>query len=126
MTLLLALFACHRAGDTPTVPTNSGSYTLEWTTAPAPLPLDQLFEVDTVLRDAKTGAPVEDGTVTVDARMPQHGHGMTTKPEAAPGPHPGGHYVMKGMKFHMPGEWTLTFDVTGPAGPDHADVKVTL
>lgn len=90
--------------------------------------MGELFEVEAVLTDAKTGAPIEDATVRIDARMPQHGHGMATRPEDDPGTcdaagcrHPGGRYVTRGMKFHMPGDWALTFDVDGPAGPDRLE-----
>lgn len=128
--LILLLAAC---GAAPDRTTEAGRYTVEWTSSPSPLPLNTLFEIHTTVRDAKTGAPVEDATVTVDATMPQHGHGMVTKPEADPGVcepapcrHPGGAYIMRGMKFHMPGEWTLHFEVKGPAGDDHRDEVVTL
>lgn len=115
--------------------TKGGLYTVAWTTVPAPIPMGGLFELHTTLRDAKTGALVEDATVRVDARMPQHGHGMATKPEDDPGAcsgeppvcrHPDGVYVTRGMKFHMPGEWTLSFVVDGPAGPDRLDAVEKL
>ena len=45
----------------------------------------------------------------VDARMPEHRHGMNYRPTiAAMGP---GRYVARGMLFHMPGRWELVFDV---------------
>lgn len=51
----------------------------------------------------------EPDAVTVDARMPKHGHGMNYRPTvAALG---GGHYRAEGLMFHMPGEWELTFSV---------------
>jgi hypothetical protein len=101
--------------------TANGLYHLAWETKPAPIPMGQLFEIDTTLTDAKTGKPIEDAVVRVDARMPQHGHGMATKPEDVGGPHPSGVYVTRGMKFHMPGDWTITFTVDGPAGSDRLE-----
>ena len=130
MALLIGLLACTATPD-PT--TAAGLYTIEWTTSPAPLPLNALFEVHSTVRDAKSGEPVEDAVVTVDATMPEHGHGMVTRPEADPGVceplpcrHPGGAYVMRGMKFHMPGDWSLHVEVKGPAGEDHLDAVVKL
>lgn len=127
MALLSLLLAC---GEAPGARTEGGLYLIEWTTSPAPLPLNELFELRATVRDAKTGQPVEDATVDVDALMPQHGHGMTTKPEAVcaldPCRHPGGAYVTRGMKLHMPGEWTLHFNVHGPAGEDHLDQVVAI
>lgn len=110
--------------------TAAGRYRLKWRPSPDPIPLSALFEVETTVVDAVTGAPVEVGAVRVDARMPEHGHGMATRPEADSGDcdaagvcrHPGGVYRTRGMKFHMPGEWVLSFDVEGPAGPDRLEV----
>jgi hypothetical protein len=94
--------------------------------------MGELFSVSTTLMDAE-GKPLEQGSVSVDARMPQHGHGMTTRPVADPGrcegtvcSHPEGIYRMDGMKFHMQGEWTVVFTVEGPAGPDQAEARYRL
>ncbi len=154
------------------VTTARGTYTVEWMPSPAPVPLNALFEVRSIVRDARTGAPVELGALVVDARMPSHGHGMVTKPvtdgnectaatapnnvaaaQAPAGslspseggeaevtgvgptlpalpatacPHPGGVYVTRGMKFHMPGSWTLTFDVDGASGAERAEAVLEL
>lgn len=120
------------------VRTAGGRYTLTWATDASPLPFNALFSVRSVLRD-RSGAPVTNGSVVVDASMPQHGHGMSTHPIANPGvclptpqngplacTHPDGVYVSDGMKFHMAGEWVLHFDVAGPLGDDTADVHYTL
>ena len=118
-------------------------YRLTWSTDVSPIPFNALFAVRTVLRD-RSGAPIPDGSVVVDASMPQHGHGMPTRPIARPGvcspklepgaaasstldcTHPDGVYVSEGMKFHMAGEWVLHFVVSGPLGPDTADAHYTL
>lgn len=112
--------------------TKNKKYRLRWRTS-KPVVTGDLFSVETVLTGAD-GAPVTGGRVQVDARMPQHGHGMATKPEADPGvcatpdtcTHPEGRYRMDGMKFHMPGEWTVTFEVDGPAGSDRAEAVYRL
>ncbi|MDP2304506.1 MAG: FixH family protein [Pseudomonadota bacterium] len=152
MSVLLALLACAgpEAPATPPapsasthaevaplatapLPTSKGLYRISWLTEPAPPPLSALFEIEATLTDA-AGAPVTDAKVRIDARMPQHGHGMATKPEDDPGvcdasgacSHPDGRYRTRGMKFHMPGEWTLRFDVEGPGGTDHLEVPLRL
>jgi hypothetical protein len=128
MVLLLAL-AC----GGPTVPsawndpkpTQLERYEVALAVTPDPPPLGELFSVDATVRFLD-GQPLEDGTVKLDARMPQHGHGMQTDPVADPGvcdangkcKHPGGHYHVDGFKFHMAGDWTITVDVNGPEGPD--------
>lgn len=123
------------AAGSPAAPlaTEAGHYRLTWRAIPEPIPLSELFEVETVLTLAD-GTPVEVGSVRVDAEMPQHGHGMATRPEADPGEcdaagacrHPGGVYRTRGMKFHMPGAWVVVFEVDGPKGPDRLKVEKTL
>ena len=95
-------------------------YRVRYETEPSPLPLGRLFTVRTTVTDAVTGVPVTGGTVAVNARMPDHGHGMETAPESAPGDPAAGEYVTRGMKFHMPGSWTLTVDVGGDR-PDRVE-----
>ncbi|MES2639699.1 MAG: FixH family protein [Myxococcota bacterium] len=121
------------ATDTAPLVTARKLYRVTWRTEPTPPPLSTLFEIEATLTDA-AGTPVPDATVRIDARMPQHGHGMATKPEDDPGvcdtsgvcTHADGVYRTRGMKFHMPGEWTLRFDVEGPAGTDHLEVPLRL
>lgn len=102
--------------------TERGLYAITYVTRPSPVPLGGLFEIEATLTSAATGAPITDAAVSIDARMPQHGHGMPTRPEDDPGPHAGGVYVTRGMKFHMQGDWVVAFDVIGPAGPDRLEV----
>ncbi len=153
MLLLWALLACDVPTSAPAEPaapvapgvagaapvaTAAGRYRVAWSADPAPIPFNTLFAIRTVLTDP-SGAPVPDGVVLVDATMPQHGHGMPTHPVPDPGScpagvvgpadgcvHPGGVYRTEGMKFHMPGEWVLHFQVDGPAGPDALDVHYAL
>lgn len=68
-----------------------------------------------------SGAALPDGTtVTVDATMPDHRHGMMTQPvTAAVGP---GQWRADGLKLHMQGHWVFAVDVRGPAGYDRLDL----
>lgn len=117
--------------DPTRVRTRNGLYEVTLT-LPQPVPLAELFSVSVLVRDGKSGAPVETATVEVDARMPQHGHGMATRPEADPGTcaptctHPGGKYVTSGMKFHMPGDWVVSVSVAGERGHDTVDIPVSM
>jgi hypothetical protein len=82
----------------------------------------------------RDGSPLEAGKVALDARMPQHNHGMETDPIDLPGAcdaagactHPGGIFETEGFKFHMPGAWTVTVEVTGPRGPDTTSFVVEV
>ncbi|MBA2320862.1 MAG: FixH family protein [Deltaproteobacteria bacterium] len=106
--------------------TQNGKYEVTLVTEPDPPVRGELFEVSARFTELD-GTPIEDGKVSLDARMPQHNHGMMTDPVDDPGhcdaagakcTHPGGVYEASGFKFHMGGEWTITVDVVGPRGPD--------
>ena len=53
---------------------------------------------------------LSDTELTVDAGMPEHGHGMNTIPMTTA--NGDGSFVTDGMLFHMPGEWTIDMIVT--------------
>lgn len=70
---------------------------------------------------AGAGAPA---SVWVDADMPDHGHGMNTKPETT---HEGGQrYRTKGMLFHMMGEWSIVVEVSAGAAKERAFFPVLV
>ena len=128
-----AVAAPPAAWNAPKV-TQSGKYEVALSLSADPPPLGELFTVSARVRD-KDGTPIDDGTVTLDARMPQHNHGMETDPIDDPGQcdpaggrckHPDGVYQATGFKFHMGGEWTITVDVVGPRGPDSTSFVYTL
>lgn len=148
---LLALLAC--APQEPAAPAPTGStpaaapsdrlrsntranrYHVALRTDPSPPALSKLFVVEVKLSDPKTGLPVPDAQVHVDARMPAHGHGMSTDPidelgagctEASSCLRPDGLYRTSGMKFHMPGSWTISVQVEGPAGADSVELPYEM
>ena len=71
------------------------------------------------------GAPVDSVKVAVDGGMPQHGHGLPTKPRVTRDLGNGDHLV-EGMKFNMGGWWVVKFHVTGGAGTDSLVFNVKL
>jgi hypothetical protein len=56
------------------------------------------------------GSPVDSATITIDGGMPQHGHGLPTKPRATRVLGQGDHLI-EGMKFNMGGWWVVKFAV---------------
>lgn len=71
------------------------------------------------------GEPVEHADISIDGGMPQHGHGLPTEPKVT-AELGGGRYQVEGMKFNMPGWWTVNVTVKGPAGPDTATFNLIL
>jgi hypothetical protein len=71
----------------------------------------------TVHLETASGAPVDSAIVVVDGGMPQHGHGLPTKPRVTRELGNGDHLV-EGMKFNMGGWWVVKFRVNATAGSD--------
>ena len=71
------------------------------------------------------GTPVEVAAITVDGGMPQHGHGLPTKPQVTR-ELGDGRYEVEGMKFNMPGWWVVNIHVDTPEGADKASFNLTL
>lgn len=128
---LLALLGCG-GGAEPAAPPGFGAeretqlrrYKVDLKLVPDPPVMNELFRAEVGVR-AKDGGVIEDAKVLLNARMPQHGHGMETDPVNDPGvcgeggcKHPGGRYGAEGFRFHMPGEWTVTVEIDGPEGAD--------
>ena len=63
------------------------------------------------------GVPVDTAKITVGGGMPQHGHGLPTKPLVTR-QLGNGDYRVEGMKFNMGGWWVVKFRVNAPAGAD--------
>ena len=79
-----------------------------------------------VLRIATAdGTPVDLCEVTVDGGMPQHGHGLPTKPRVTKRLG-GGEHLVEGMKFNMGGWWEVKFRVASVAGADTVVFNVRL
>jgi hypothetical protein len=67
--------------------------------------------------ETAAGVPVDSADVAVDGGMPQHGHGLPTRPRVTRQLGQGDHLV-EGMKFNMGGWWVVTFRVRSAAGSD--------
>ena len=76
--------------------------------------------------ETANGAPVDACTITVDGGMPQHGHGLPTKPRVTR-PLGNGDHLVEGMKFNMGGWWVVKFRVaSATAGADSVVFNVKL
>jgi hypothetical protein len=89
-----------------------------------PLRPRQLQTVRVAITDA-AGRPVDDATITVDGGMPQHGHGLPTRPRVtrALGD---GLYEIGGVRFNMGGWWELTLAISAPSGADVVTFNLDL
>ena len=66
---------------------------------------------------APDGSPVRQARIGVDGGMPQHGHGLPTRPQVTREV-AAGVYQMEGMKFSMTGWWEIKLAIQAPEGAD--------
>ena len=74
---------------------------------------------------ASDGGPVEDAAIAIDGGMPQHGHGLPTRPRVTR--HlGGGTYLIEGVRFNMGGWWEFKVSVATAAGADTITFNLNL
>jgi hypothetical protein len=89
--------------------TAQGLYQVSYTPRRGPIVINQIHAW-TLHVATPDGQPVTDAVITVDGDMPQHGHGLPTRPQVTR--HLGnGDYLVEGMKFQMGGWWVVDFTI---------------
>lgn len=71
------------------------------------------------------GRAIEDAVITIDGGMPQHGHGLPTRPRMTQRLGDGV-YVIEGVRFNMGGWWELRLAIQGNAGADQVTFNLAL
>ena len=104
--------------------TDHGLYVASLSADMSPVPVGAIHTW-TVTVTTPDGTPVDRVAIAVDGGMPQHGHGLPTKPRVTQ--HAGnGEHVVDGMKFNMGGWWVVKFRVAGALGPDSVTFNLKL
>ena len=89
-----------------TVITEGGKH-LAITSEISPPQINRMHSWRLRLTDAD-GAPLSNASIEVRGGMPDHDHGLPTRPEVTGEVEPGV-YLLQGLRFHMPGRWLLEF-----------------
>jgi len=89
-----------------------------------PLRPRQMQTVRVTLRGAD-GAAVDDAQIAIDGGMPQHGHGLPTRPRVARNLGDGA-YEIEGVRFNMGGWWEFTLAIAGALGADTITFNLDL
>jgi hypothetical protein len=108
-----------------TGPRASASRQFSATLQPAqPLQPRRMQTVRVAIVDA-VGRPVDDATLQIDGGMPQHGHGLPTRPRVtrALG---NGLYEIEGVRFNMGGWWEFRLAIDAAAGSDVVTFNLAL
>lgn len=103
---------------------DDGLYRISFEPQPEAIPLSRMHAW-TLRVTAPDGRAVEGASISVDGGMPEHGHGLPTRPEVTQSLGNGA-YVVEGMKFQMPGWWIVRFDVTSAEGSDSVTFNLML
>jgi len=90
----------------------------------SPLAINHMHSWRLRLIDAD-GAPVTGARFEVLGGMPEHDHGLPTRPEVTAEPEPGV-YLLQGVRFHMPGRWLIEFGITLGDDADSASLEFEL
>lgn len=105
--------------------TSGGSFYVEWWPDPAPVPLDELFEIHfRVLEPGDRATLVTGAAVTAGAWMPAHNHGSPLVPRIEP--HGDGTFTGHGFLLQMEGHWELRVSVAAEGRLERAVFDVEL
>jgi hypothetical protein len=97
-------------------PTAGGRFVVALRPPATPPAINQMHSWQ-LLVTTPTGAPVNQAQIAVDGGMPQHGHGLPTRPQVTREPGDGA-YLLEGMKFSMTGWWEIKLAIQAPEGTD--------
>jgi hypothetical protein len=89
-----------------------------------PLRPRKMQTVQVTVRDAD-GHAIDGAQIAVDGGMPQHGHGLPTRPRVTRN---AGHgvYEIEGVRFNMGGWWEFKLSISTPAGTDVVTFNLSL
>ena len=71
------------------------------------------------------GAPVDNATIQIDGGMPEHGHGLPTRPRVTRNLG-GGMFEIEGVRFNMGGWWEFKLAIRGSRGADTITFNLDL
>ena len=89
-----------------------------------PLRPRQMQTVRVVVRDAD-GRAIDEAQISIDGGMPQHGHGLPTRPRVTRNLGDGT-YEIEGVRFNMGGWWEFKIAVAGSRGADTVTFNLDL
>jgi hypothetical protein len=84
----------------------------------------QMQTVRVTVRDAE-GRAIDEAQISVDGGMPQHGHGLPTRPRVTRNLGDG-IYEIEGVRFNMGGWWEFKLAIAGSGGADTVTFNLDL
>lgn len=105
-------------------PSHAGMYTVSLRPLAEQIDINRIHSWEILVRNPD-GSPAKNARIAIDGGMPQHGHGLPTKPRVT-GELADGRYRVDGVKFSMTGWWELKFKIDGERGSDHITFNLVL
>jgi len=99
-------------------------FQVSYTSKLNPIEINNLHAWIIYIKDTN-GKAVHDAEVTVIGGMPEHNHGLPTKPQVTKNLSDGC-YLLEGMKFHMLGWWTVTVSIMNENTTDTVTFNLKL
>jgi hypothetical protein len=107
-----------------TRPTQDAKYLVTLQPPAKPAAINQIHSWQIKL-STPAGLPISHAQITVDGGMPQHGHGLPTRPQVSE-LQPAGSYLLEGMKFSMSGWWEIKLAIQSGAGSDKVSFNTVV
>lgn len=89
-----------------------------------PLRPRRMHTLRVIVRDAE-GRAVDEVRIAIGGGMPQHGHGLPTRPRVTRSLGDGT-YEVEGVRFNMGGWWEFTLAIDGSGGADTVTFNLDL
>ena len=103
---------------------DNGLFRVSYASSQDRVPVNKIHQW-TLHVETADGQLVENATITVDGDMPEHGHGLPTRPQVTE--YLGnGDYLVEGVKFQMGGWWVMDFTITAESLTDAVHFNMTL
>ena len=103
---------------------DNGLYNVSFTSALDPIAINQIHSWTLHVETADSKA-VDNAEIKIDGGMPQHGHGLPTRPQVTQNLG-NGDYQVEGLKFQMTGWWEVCYDITAEGQHDTITFNLVL
>jgi len=103
---------------------DNGLFRVSYVSSENVVPVNKMHQW-TLHVETADGELIENATITVDGDMPEHGHGLPTRPQVTE--YLGnGDYLVEGLKFQMGGWWVMDFTITANSQTDAVHFNMNL
>lgn len=121
---LSCLLFSQALSDAASWTSNRGLFVASYSSELDPLQINKLHTWVLHLEDIQ-GKAVLGALIKADGGMPEHNHGLPTRPRVTE-ELGNGNYRVEGLRFHMGGKWQLTFTIEANDKTDIVVIDVSL